>query len=57
MMALGQSKFIHGEQHHLYEIVDDDDWSQFAWMFHHEGNQYWVPVKDKFTLEWKESKK
>lgn len=45
MIALGKSKFIQGEQHHLYEIEDKDDWSSFPWRILHKGNQYWLPVK------------
>lgn len=46
MHSLGKSKFIDGIQHHLYEILPDDDWSQFPWRFvSDKENQYWVPVK------------
>ena len=45
MISLGKSKFIDGIQHHLYEILEDDDWSEFPWAIPHEENQYWLPVK------------
>jgi len=45
MICLGKSKFIAGDQHHLYEILDDEDWSIFPWRIEYKTNQYWVPVK------------
>ena len=45
MMSLGKSKYIDGIQHHLYEILEKDDWSDFPWRILQENNQYWLPVK------------
>lgn len=45
MISLGKSTFINGEQHHLYEIEDDEDWSRYPWRIHHFGKMYWLPVK------------
>lgn len=45
MMNLCRSKFIDGIQHHLYEILDNDDWSSFPWRIEHEKDQYLLPIK------------
>lgn len=46
MMAMGQSKFILGDQHHLYEILLNENWNIFPWRIAtEEENLYWVPIK------------
>jgi hypothetical protein len=37
---------IGGDIHKLVTIKKGEDWAQYAWRIHEEGNKWWVPVPD-----------